>query len=103
MKRIWFEKCEHGKTWGIPHGYLHVGGKGKHPVTIFSVEAGEIAMDALMADKPDFSREEREEVCDQFRAAGLAEEVTDADLMMLNLVTVGLIRGLFDLPATMAG
>jgi hypothetical protein len=86
-KKVWFEKCDCG---GKPHGYLHIEGLGEYPVPIFSVQNGTIGLDSVTGDI-NLSEGEKEEVRGQMRDAGLAEEVTEADVSGLLAVAAAAI------------
>ena len=83
-KKVWFEKCDCGAHGGGPHGYFHAIGKGKCPIPMFSMEAGESMLTAISTEI-ELSEAEKEKVRGQFRAAGLAEKLTDADSEMASL------------------
>jgi hypothetical protein len=81
MKNLYFEKCYCNGRDGVPHGYLYVRGR-RYPVTVYSVESGEIGVESI-ASQFGFSRADTAEARIQLRMAGLAKEMTVADLEAL--------------------
>jgi hypothetical protein len=93
-KRVWFEKCNCSKTSGSPHGYFCSEEGGKFPIPTFSIQAGN-AFTKVYKDKwGGLSDEEREKLRGQMRAAGLAGELTDADLEVIEVAVDGVKKAL---------
>lgn len=83
-RRVWFEKCDCAGD-DRPHGYLHVTSRKpveRCPVPTMSVEAGKALLDSV-AKTDKLTPAEVEEVCAEFKAAGLPEKMDSDELMML--------------------
>jgi hypothetical protein len=71
-KKVRFEKCACGSECGL-HGHLHAARKSS--IRFTSLGEAEVVLN----DELGLTEGEKEEVCNQLRAAGLAEKVADND------------------------